>query len=262
MTDAVAMRGRTTPTARVPVRRIGPESGRETWHERVLAANAPVIAIDTSTRTGGVALCRGVVPLAEETWLAGGRQTAQMLPAIERLLERAGYTPRDLRLVVVATGPGSFTGLRVGASLGKGLAVALTIPLVGVPALDVVAYQQGAAATRICAVVDAGRGQLYYGTYRRRKLLLEQVGDFGTRTIEELAAELAHAPRGTLVCGELDGSSAELLAGELGDRVQMGTPAAGLRRAVYLAELGRWELAARGADDPAALQPIYLRRSA
>jgi tRNA threonylcarbamoyladenosine biosynthesis protein TsaB len=226
----------------------------------VLAADAVVLAIDTSSRIGGVALCRGATIVGEETWQAGGSQTAQVLPAAARLWERAGLTVRDVAAVVVALGPGSFTGLRVGASLGKGLALALNVPLAGVATLDVVAYQHCHAAAQLCAVVQAGRGQLYVGMYRRWQGRPRRAGNFMVRDVSELAEDLAAVGQAPFVCGELDPAAVAVLEGRVGGRLRLASPAAALRRTAFLAELGRWQIAAHGRADAAALQPIYLRR--
>lgn len=239
-----------------------------------------VLAIDTSTQAGGVALCRGRHVLGEDTWQAGTHQTAQVLPAAQRLWQRAGLAAGDVRLVVVATGPGSFTGLRAGMSLGKGLALALGIPLVGVPTLDALAYQQtaaGATPTRLIAVVAAGRGHFYAGTYGIVRGQLRREHGFAVWNGDELRATTRGARRDTIVCGEIDvsdvalpgqpsragvrGRSEQAEPASDGTPVAVASPAAGVRRAAYLAELGRWVFATEGAPEAALLQPIYLRRS-
>lgn len=260
-----------------------------------------VLAIDTSTRVGGVALCEGGQVLGEDTWQAGGHQTTQVLPAAARLWERAGHTVRDLALVVVAIGPGSFTGLRVGLSLAKGLCLPLGIPLVGVPTLDALAYQvtAGIARTaRLVAVVNAGRGMYYAGTYTASSGQLRREAEFAVVSAEELVA-LARGQRGeVVVAGELDEAGCALrtelgAAGALeqrlvdeeaahaGDkpprhgrpleprsrglerlgRVRVLAAVAGVRRAGFLAEVGRWALATQGPSEVALLQPLYLRRA-
>jgi tRNA threonylcarbamoyladenosine biosynthesis protein TsaB len=186
-------------------------------------------------------------------------------------------------LVVVATGPGSFTGLRVGASLGKGLALALGIPLVGVPTLDALAYQQaatGAAPACLIAVLSAGREFFYTGTYGVVRGQLRRENGFAVWSGDELRAATRRTKRETIVCGELDvrdlsgreqrdrtssvgaadrSEPADKAIG--GMRVVFASPAAGVRRAAYLAELGRWVFATEGAPEAALLQPLYLRRS-
>src|SRR5262249_9497463 len=90
-----------------------------------------LLALDTSTGLASVALYDGAVR-AEATWRAGREHSTQVLPGAVRLLEQQRLEPSDLRGVAVAIGPGSYTGVRVGIALAKGLAVALHVPLVGV----------------------------------------------------------------------------------------------------------------------------------
>lgn len=247
-----------------PPLQVGPGDGEvDLWRDDSSGGASVILAIDTSSRLGGVALCRGPAILGEETWLAGGNQTTQVLPSAQRLWERAGLQAQNIDVVVVATGPGSFTGLRVGISLAKGLAVALGIPVCGVPTLDAVAYQHRAAAPQHIAVVDAGRGKLYIAPYRRQQGALHRSGEYQALSVDGLVAQVQAADTPTLVCGEL---TAEIVARlRAGARVpgegmlRLVSPAAAMRRAAFLAELGRWMLADRGAPDPAALQPVYLR---
>lgn len=240
-----------------------------------------ILALDTSTQLGGVALCRGAALLGEETWQsvptgsgavaggAGGQQTTQILPAAERLWTRAGLQASDLGAVAVATGPGSFTGLRVGLSLAKGFALALGVPLVGVPTLDVIAYQHRLTPAPLCALIGAGRGRYYAGFYRHTRAGLHREGAFAVLDLAELAQRLTAAATTHFLCGELE---AELVAGlaehlrrlrPKGGRtrpVRYASPAATVRRPAYLAELARGRLDRQEVTDPAALQPLYLRR--
>ena len=247
----------------------GPEVGQEvgpadawSWPAGDVPPDALILAIDTAARTGGVALLRGRALVGEETWLAGGSQTSQVLPAAARLWQRAGISPRDLYAVVVSTGPGSFTGLRVGASLAKGFALASGSRLVGVPALDVVAYQHRQAAAQICALVDAGRGHYYAGAYESPRGRLRRAGEYAALSLEQLSDRLeAQTPR-PLLGGDLDAAAVAALRRRLGGVLRVASPAATVRRPAYLAELGLWRLLTEPPADPAALQPIYLSRGA
>jgi tRNA threonylcarbamoyladenosine biosynthesis protein TsaB len=219
-----------------------------------------LLAIDTSSRVGGIAFYRGEV-LAEQFWLAGGSQTAQLVPSLVKLGEQSGLAIADVRAVAVAIGPGSFTGLRVGASLGKGLALSLGIPLIGVPTLDTTAYQHRQVSGSLLAVVSAGRGMLYTGTYRSSARGLRRVGEFASVTTDELVSQVLGLGTSTFVCGELDRGAVLALQNAASMKVvRMVGPAGRLRRAGFLAELGYWNLLTHGATDPATLQPIYLRR--
>ena len=216
-----------------------------------------LLAIDTATRTASLALYDGERVCAEETWLSRNQHTVELMPSLVRMLERQGIGPQDLRGIAVALGPGSFTGLRVGLSVAKGLALALSIPLVGIPTLDVLAYAQPARHSPLCAVVRAGRGRVCAALYRRRRGRWRRQGDYRIATIAELCAEVEGR---TFFCGEIGVQEAQLLRERLGERAVVASPASSLRRAGYLAELGYERLERGEVDDPATLSPIYLHR--
>jgi tRNA threonylcarbamoyladenosine biosynthesis protein TsaB len=221
-----------------------------------------VLALDTASASGGVALVRGRAVLGEASWQVGGQQTSEVLPAAVRLWERAGISAADLDAVAVSAGPGSYTGLRVGFSLAKGMALARGLPVVAIPTLEAVAYQHRDAAARLCAVVDAGRGQLYVARFERGQMLPRQRGQVAVLTPDELASRLAAERRPLLVCGELYPRLIDSLRAGAAPGVRFVSPAAALRRPAFLAELALLRLAAGAVGDPAPLQPLYLRRPA
>jgi tRNA threonylcarbamoyladenosine biosynthesis protein TsaB len=133
-----------------------------------------LLAVDTSGKYGSVALAR-VTPgqsaidvldldVLEIVPLAGGAFSAQLVPQIAVLLDRHGQSKSDLGAFAVASGPGSFTGLRVGLAAIKALAEALQKPIAAVSLLEAVACG-GAARGRVLAALDAGRGDVYVGDY-------------------------------------------------------------------------------------------------
>jgi tRNA threonylcarbamoyladenosine biosynthesis protein TsaB len=125
-----------------------------------------IIAIDTSGRHGSVALCRGDgdnLETLQLTHLDGGTYSARLMPAIAELLQQHGFQKSDVDGFVVVSGPGSFTGLRVGLATVKGLCVALNKPLAAVSMLEALAITHGQG--KVTAVADAGRGELYVGEY-------------------------------------------------------------------------------------------------
>jgi tRNA threonylcarbamoyladenosine biosynthesis protein TsaB len=87
-----------------------------------------LLALDTSTRNIGVALYDGLRVLGETVWASDGFHTVELAPAVAETLMRAGLQMKDLGALAVATGPGSFTGLRIGMALGKGIALAGDCP--------------------------------------------------------------------------------------------------------------------------------------
>ena len=127
-----------------------------------------VLAIDTSGRLGSIALARGhedgSCDVIEVVPLAGGTFSAQLVPQVAAFLSKHGFTKHDIDAFAVASGPGSFTGLRVGLAAIKALAEILGKPIAAVSLLEGLALAGGAKG-KVCAALDAGRGEVYSGEY-------------------------------------------------------------------------------------------------
>jgi tRNA threonylcarbamoyladenosine biosynthesis protein TsaB len=212
-----------------------------------------LLAVDTSTRAIGVALYDGNRVLSETTWISKNHHTIELAPTVEQALAQVGVVVTDLRALGVAIGPGSFTGLRIGLALAKGLALSHRLPVVGIPTLDVVAAALPVPPrSRLAAVLEAGRRRLAVGWYRAKDGEWHPEGDLQNLTIEEFA-EAITSPM--LVCGELSGEARERLKPT---KSIIPSPVQCVRRPAVLAELAwkRWQ--SGDTDDPATLKPIYL----
>jgi tRNA threonylcarbamoyl adenosine modification protein YeaZ len=157
----------------------------------------------------------------------------------------------------VARGPGSFNGLRVGVSTAKGLAFSLGIPIVGISTLEVEAYQHAETGLPICPIFNVGRGEIATALYQKKynkwlKLATEHI-----TTVAALCSQIATR---TIFCGEFTPLITAQLKRQLKPRAVIPPPATRLRRAGFLAELGQQQLEAGNYDNPATLQPLYLRR--
>lgn len=214
----------------------------------------PLLAIDTATEQAGLALFDGA-RTAELSWPAGRTQTTSLLPAIHHLLGLNGVAADDLAALAVATGPGTFNGLRVGLAVAKGLVLALGLPLLGVPTLAAAALPF-AGDRPVVAVVAAGRGRLVWAEYRGTAADWRLAAPPRNGTIVELTAHLADSA--ALVTGELAPEQEILVAALAGP--SLVPPALRARRPAAIAELAwrRWLAGER--DDPAALEPTYLGR--
>jgi tRNA threonylcarbamoyladenosine biosynthesis protein TsaB len=213
-----------------------------------------LLAIDTSTRQVGVAVYSGSTVLAESTWISQDYHTAELAPAIQHILQRANLQAGSLKVLAVATGPGSFTGLRIGMALAKGIALANHLPLIGVPSLDIVAYGQPLLDIPMAAVLSAGRQRLAVGWYAVQNHAWQAYGEIEVMDAAALAERL-QAP--TLVCGELSEEDRRTL-GRRYRNARMVSPSRGLRRPSYLAEIGYKRWLAEKVDNPATLAPIYV----
>jgi tRNA threonylcarbamoyladenosine biosynthesis protein TsaB len=215
-----------------------------------------LLALDTSTAWGSVAVYDGSAVVAEETWRAQRRHGDELFPAIDRVLALAGAVLPDVERIAVATGPGSFTGLRVAIAAGQGMARGSGAALVGVPTLDVVAAAQGPWAGRACALVPAGRTEHYAAFYEWSGREWERRSEFTAGRLSDLVRGLDEP---TLFAGEIDGASEQELTALLGPNAVIVASAARARRAGYLAELGWRALERLPRERLPALEPVYVR---
>lgn len=213
-----------------------------------------LLALDTSTQTAGLALYDGEKVLSEIIWTSRDFHTVELAPAIIDAIQKSGKKIDKVEAVAVALGPGSFTGLRIGLALAKGIALARHLPVIGVPSLDILACAQPVVDLPLAAVLRAGRGRLAIDWYQAEKKGWVSQNKLDVTTAEELV-ESIETP--VLVAGELSEDERHILRRKK-KLINLATPAHSLRRPGYLAELGwrRWQAGQN--DDPAALTPIYL----
>ena len=217
------------------------------------------LAIDTSTGTASLALVEDNEVLAELTWRCQQNHTTQLLPHLAHLLNQTKLNLQSTSGIIVARGPGSFNGLRVGISTAKGLAFSLGVPIIGISSLETEAYQHAETGLPICPIFNAGRGEIATAIYQKkhgewRQLITEQI-----TTVETLCSQITTK---TMFCGEFIPLIATQLRKQLKQKAVIPSPTTGLRRASFLAELGLKRLKAGDYDNPATLQPLYLRRPA
>jgi len=217
-----------------------------------------LLAIDTATPFSGIALYDGRGVQVEHLWRTRDNHTVELMQYIVRACEQQGVAPSALRAVGVSLGPGSFTGLRVGLSIAKGLALALDVPLLGIPTLDVAAYAHWRQTLPVCAVLPAGRGRWCAALFRTIDGEWQRCSAY---LLSDAAGVGALLERPTLVCGEFDQSLADAVQEAAPERAILASPAAATRRAGYLAELAWHRLSSGRHDDVISLSPIYLQHA-
>ncbi len=209
-----------------------------------------LLAIDTSTEQAGIALTDRE-RTGELSWPAGRTQTESVLAEIDHLRGLMNVAKTDIRAIGVATGPGTFTGLRVGVSIAKGLALAGSLPIIGVPTLDAAAAPFAHLAAPVIVVLAAGRGRVVWARYDH--------GSAGATprntTFAQLLDVLVDLPD-ALVAGELSAEQRQQMgaAGHTG----IEAPPLQNRRPGAVATLAwdRWQRGDR--DDLMMLEPVYL----
>ena len=212
-----------------------------------------LLAVDTSTTQVGIALYDRSQVVGEFAWRSSQRHTVELAPAISDLLSRCGKSMDDVTALGVALGPGSFTSLRVGLALVKGLALSKQIPIIGIPTLDILAHAQYPSELPLAVAIQAGRSRFALGWYESSKDGWQALGGERIVTLDDLKVEVKSP---SIVCGEFAPDQRQQLSDN--ENILLTAPSLSMRRSAILAELAwaRWK--AGNVDDPASLSPIYL----
>ncbi len=212
------------------------------------------LAIETAGRDGSVALVADGSVVAEAAFPGGVRHAAGLLPLIDSLLQDRGWRPADLGHLYLSIGPGSFTGLRIGVTVAKTLALVTGVRLVAVPTLAVVVENAPAEAADAVVLLDAKRGQVFAARFERT------AGGWAEREpahVDTLAAVLERAPRPVYLMGEgLPYHLPGVMAGVIVAPADLWRP-----RAAVVARLGVALAAAGRFVDPDQLVPTYIRKA-
>ncbi|MGH2731120.1 MAG: tRNA (adenosine(37)-N6)-threonylcarbamoyltransferase complex dimerization subunit type 1 TsaB [Actinomycetota bacterium] len=220
-----------------------------------------LLGIETSTPQASVAIGSEQGVIASALISRGASYNEFLLPAIRFCLDESGLGFRNIGGVAVSVGPGLFTGMRVGVATAKALAQALSVPIVGMPSLDLVAYDVRYSAKTICAVLDARRDEVFFCFYRPSPGGIQRMSDYQVGKPEHLATGIASRPEEVLMVG--DGA---LLYREvfeiLGTVVEVGTMSHAFPDAGALVELSLPRMFREDFDSLYDLKPLYLRRSA
>jgi tRNA threonylcarbamoyladenosine biosynthesis protein TsaB len=212
-----------------------------------------VLGIETSSVIGSVALLEEGRLLADRSFGEGMRHGRDLVPTIREFLGARGWKVADLGLVAVSRGPGSYTGLRIGAACAKALGYASGVPLVGVNSLDV-AVRNAPPCPRAAVLLDARWRQVYARVY-------EPGADGGWTPVTETLVGAPdrvreRIPEGTLLLGDGAGKYPEVFAAP---RYTLADAALATPRAEWVARLGEAEFHAGRRDDPMTFVPEYLR---
>lgn len=224
-----------------------------------------ILAIDTSTKAGAVALVSGDELLAEESVRDSGAHAIWLMPAIDRVMKGAGVELKDIDLFALAIGPGSFTGLRIGVSTVKGLAWPLKKPVVGVSTLKALAMNFSGSNKVVCPLLDARKKEVYSALYRppesdnvvALEALLPDSALRPEALIKEIEARLGEGDE-LVVAGPGLSVYGDLFKERFGE-AQCATEEKWYPGAYNLALLA---LAGDGTEmDGEAIKPLYLRKS-
>lgn len=226
-----------------------------------------LLAADTSTMTGSVALVEfdesGKSTLIfEQTITSRETHSRRLLAHIDTLLKEVDLSISDVDGFVVGTGPGSFTGIRIGVTTFKSLAWGLKKPIKGVPSLDALALQFPFFKGLICPVVDARKREFYWAIYKGNgRGRVSKVTGYSVTSAKVLVETLGRYEEEVVLCGNgcsmIDRDSFRAL----GRRVNIAPEEFSTIRALYLASAAFLDFLNNSTDDPLSLKPCYVRPS-
>ncbi len=224
---------------------------------------AVYLFIDTSTRSGAVGLWRDGSMAGARYWHSPHNHTAELMPAVDETMSKAGATPGDLDGVGVTLGPGGFSALRAGLGVAKGLALALNIPVAGVSTLEAAAYPHQGEGAPLCSIVEAGRTLVAWAVFDTSPDLSKGVAPGGgwRRTHEDQVSSIGEAIAAcgtdTVFVGEgAVAYVAMIKAAQSTAQIVDGGPEGRLNGLALLAGM---RLEAGDVDPAASLQPRYAR---
>ena len=224
-----------------------------------------ILGLDSSGMVAGVAVVEDDILLAEYTTNYKKTHSQTLLPMLEEIRDMIELDLDTLDAIAVASGPGSFTGLRIGAATAKGLGLALQKPLVEVPTLEGLAYNLCGVPQLVCPLIDARRSQVYTGIYtfekKEQSYHLQTVEPQCAVDVEEILDRLNELEQEVIFLGDGVPVYRETIAKKL--KVPYGfAPASDNRqRAASIATLGAEYFRQGKTVTAAAHQPEYLRKS-
>jgi tRNA threonylcarbamoyladenosine biosynthesis protein TsaB len=219
-----------------------------------------ILTIESCTDTSTLGLVRDGAVLGEAAFPSRHTLVKRMLPRLDWLLAESGLTKRDIEGIAVSSGPGSFTGVRIGAAAAKTLAWGLHVPLAGVSTLEALAYPFRALRGHLLVpVINARRQQVYTAGFRGHGVILERATPDLPLSAEPFADWLRdHADDGPpVLIGQVEGLPATFL-----EAIPGIAPVRSLVTPLALAALATERLARGESDDPMTMTPIYLRGAA
>lgn len=217
-----------------------------------------ILAVNTTTKQFGLALMNmdGVV-LAEYLILPKERNFSGFMPAFHALMESARVVTEEIQVISVAIGPGSFTGMRVGLAMAKGMAQGLRIPIIGVSSLEALAVQITYTNDPVCPIIDSRKGEVFTALFLQNDHgeMVRTREDTCLR-IEDLASIVTET---TIVLGNDFNHQSHLIKEALGAEAVLAQAHLWNLRASAVGTLGLKRFLAQDFDDAQDLVPIYLR---
>lgn len=220
-----------------------------------------ILAIDTSTLVAAVSVMEDERLLGEYIVNHKKTHSQRLMPMVKKLLEELELKPSDIDVFAVSTGPGSFTGLRIGVTTIKAMAYATSKPVVGVPTLDALAYNILIEDFIICPIMDARNNQVYTALYERKDGKLNRISDYLALPVDELADIIEEKNKKVIFLGDGVENHRDFFKNRLKDSCEFAPGSMRLQRASSIAQIAYMKAKEGKTEYSIELVPFYLRKS-
>lgn len=220
-----------------------------------------ILGIDSSGLVASAAILSEDIIISEFTVNNKQTHSQTLLPMIKQVVDMSGITLQEIDAIAIAQGPGSFTGLRIGASTAKGLALVLQKPIIPVPTLEGLAYRMAGNPQLICPIMDARRNQVYTGIYRMEREGLIPIMGQDAMDIHDFIQKINRYSEPVIILGDGVPVYENILKKEVTVPIEFAAPHMNRQSASAVAALGYRYFCAGKAVDGTDFKPIYLRKS-
>ncbi|MDA8443196.1 MAG: tRNA (adenosine(37)-N6)-threonylcarbamoyltransferase complex dimerization subunit type 1 TsaB [Peptococcaceae bacterium] len=220
-----------------------------------------LLSIDTASKVTGLALNDNTTLVAESFLHTGKNHSERLMPMVLQILANAGVDFSDLGAVAVTSGPGSFTGLRIGMATAKGIAQVKRIPILGINTLDALAQGGLGFNGVVVPILDARKDEVYTASYRAENGKVVLLDSYRAISPRILSQELRLADTRVLFLGDGVATYKELLEEILGHNAVFLPERLSLPRAANVGALAAARMALGSYDDLYTLKPMYIRQS-
>jgi len=220
-----------------------------------------ILAVDTSSLAATVAIMNDGMLLGEYTIIHKKTHSQKIMPMISELMKSVEVKPSDIDIYAASSGPGSFTGLRIGVTTIKALAYAVNKPVVSVPTLDALAYNIPMTESYICPILDARNNQVFTAIYKWEGSKQSNITEYMGIHIEELVQLIKGKNHKVIFVGDAVKTHKDYLRSELGDKCEFAPGHLMLQRAASVAQLAFIRASEGMIENCFDMVPFYLRKS-
>lgn len=220
-----------------------------------------ILAVDTSSSVAAVAVMENEKLLGEYSINHKKTHSQRLMPMIAELLSSLELSPKDIDIYAASSGPGSFTGLRIGVTAVKAMAYAAGKPVVSVPTLDAIAYNIPMCDSFVCPIMDARNNQVYTTLYKWEKGFQIRVLDYMGIHVEELTQIIKEKSNSVVFVGDAVEIHSEYLKSALGELCEIAPGSLLLQKASSVAYAALVKARRGELESCFEMSPYYLRKS-